>query len=337
MIALAAFTARGCELGKKLEKALGGRLYTTERLAKELGLPCYGDLRRWTEIQFQNAQALVFIGASGIAVRSVAPFVADKFTDPAVVSVDEMGRFAVPLLSGHVGGANALAKRIAELTQGQAAISTATDVNGKFAVDVWAAGQNLVICQRERAKLVSAAILEGKQVGIRSDYPIAGSLPQGLELNGSRLGISIGAAMKDAPFETTLHLVPRAITLGVGCRRGTSLETLETALGMFLEETAIPLEAITGIASIDLKKDEPGLLKLAETHGWETRFYTSQVLAGVEGDFPSSSFVKQTTGVDNVCQRAAQCVGGTIIVPKTICHGVTFAAAMDSVKLRWEE
>lgn len=336
MIALVAFTRRGCELGKRLAVALDGTLWAIDRLADELGLPACGALQSWAGARFSDSEALVFLGATGIAVRAIAPYVRDKFLDPAVVAVDEAGRFAVPLLSGHVGGANALAQRIAALTGGQAVISTATDVNNRFAVDVWAKSQALVLCERAAAKAVSAAILEAEPVGLISDWPISGNMPQGIGLPNAPVGICIASTAKESPFPVTLHLVPKAVTLGVGCRRGTGEAQLEAALAEFLNQNALPLVAIHTLASIDLKQDEPGLLALACTHGWNTRFFPAAVLAAEPGDFPASQFVAHTTGVDNVCQRAAQRAGGQVFIPKTICQGVTFSAAMGQVKLSWE-
>lgn len=335
MISLIAFTRRGCALGKQLADELGGRLWTTARLADELGLPACGSLQDWTAARFADSRALVFISAAGIAVRAIAPHVKDKFSDPAVVSVDEAGQFAVPLLSGHVGGANDLARQVAALTGGQAAISTATDVNDLFAVDQWAREQGLFLCERAQAKAVSAALLEGKPVGFRSAWPVAGDLPRGLSTGKAPLGISIGLSTAESPFLSTLHLVPRAITLGVGCRRGAEHAQLEAGLAAFLAEHGIPEAAVCGLASIDLKKDEPGLLALALAHGWPVTFYSAAELAQETGDFPPSDFVSKTTGVDNVCQRAAQRAGGTVFVPKTVCAGATFAAAVGAVCLRW--
>lgn len=337
MIALIAFTRRGCLLGERLAAELGGRLWTTDRLAPDTGLPPCGSLRDWTEARFADSEALVFVSAAGIAVRAIAPFVKDKFSDPAVVSVDEAGRFVVPLLSGHVGGANDLARRIAALTNGQAAVSTATDVNGLFAVDQWAREQGLVLCGREAAKAVSAALLEGKPVSVRSAWPISGTMPQGLGTETAETGICIGPTTAERPFAQTLLLIPKAVTLGIGCRRGTEQAHLETAMEEFLDQSAIPAEAVRGLATIDLKRDEPGVLALAQAHGWPITFFTAEELAAETGDFPPSAFVAKTTGVDNVCQRAAQRAGGSIIIPKTVCQGVTFAAAMGPVRLTWEK
>ena len=337
MIALIAFTRGGCALGRRLAHELGGTLWTSRRLSVSMGLPSCGDLQSWAGERFRDSQALIFISASGIAVRAIAPFVKDKFSDPAVVAVDEGGRFAVPLLSGHVGGANDLARRIAALTGGQAVVSTATDVNGLFAVDQWAREQNLVLCEREQAKAVSAALLEGTPVAVRSAYPISGAMPRGLDMEPAELGLYIGPTAQECPFPQTLHLIPRAVILGIGCRRGTDRARLETALEAFLGKSAIPAAAVRALASIDLKQDEPGLLAFAQAHGWPITFFTAGELAMEQGDFPPSAFVEKTTGVDNVCQRAAQRAGGTIVIPKTVCQGVTFAAAMGEVTLTWEK
>ena len=162
-VAVIAFTRRGAALGKTLAAALGGTLAAPARFAADVGAEPVPSLDAWTAAQWGRAEGLIFVGAAGIAVRAIAPHVKDKFTDPAVVSVDEAGRFAVPLLSGHVGGANALALRVAALTGGQAAVSTATDVNGLFAVDVWAKGNGLAITDRTLAKEVSAASWTGRR------------------------------------------------------------------------------------------------------------------------------------------------------------------------------
>ena len=150
-IALTAFTRQGGALARALFRALGEEGHTCSlacprRLEEALAFPeVYERVGDWAGARFADSDALLFVGASGIAVRAIAPYVRDKLTDPAVVSVDEAGRFAVPLLSGHVGGANDLARRVAALTGGEAAVSTATDVNGRFAVDQWAREQGFCL------------------------------------------------------------------------------------------------------------------------------------------------------------------------------------------------
>ncbi|UQT48762.1 hypothetical protein M5E87_01160 [Flavonifractor plautii] len=175
----------------------GGTLHVPARFAPEVGAEAYASLEGWTAWAWARADALVFVGAAGIAVRAIATHVRDKFSDPAVVSVDEAGRFVVPLLSGHVGGANELARRVAALTGGQAAVSTATDVNGLFAVDVWARERGMAITDRALAKEVSAALLEGTLVGFASDF--GHPCPEGLTTGPAELGVWITDRTGEGP------------------------------------------------------------------------------------------------------------------------------------------
>ena len=322
-VAVIAFTRRGAELGRKLAAALGGALYAPARFAADAGAEPVPALAAWTAARWEDSDALVFVGAAGIAVRAVAPHVRDKFTDPAVVSVDEEGRFAVPLLSGHVGGANELALRVAELTGGQAAVSTATDVNGLFAVDVWAKGNGLVITDRALAREVSAALLEGKAVGFASDF--GHPCPAGLTQGPAEIGVWVTARTGAGPFSRTLRLAPKGLILGVGCRRGTERAAIEEAAAEALAGYE-PL-AVAAVATIDLKKDEPGLLAFCAARGLPLLTFSAGELSAVAGDFTPSDFVKGVTGVDNVCERAAAAAGGRIVVPKLAKNGVTAAVA----------
>ena len=322
-VRIIAFTRRGAELGRKLAAALGGALYAPARFAADAGAEPVSALAAWTAARWEDSDALVFVGAAGIAVRAVAPHVRDKFTDPAVVSVDEEGRFAVPLLSGHVGGANELALRVAELTGGQAAVSTATDVNGLFAVDVWAKGNGLVITDRALAREVSAALLEGKAVGFASDW--GHPCPAGLTQGPAEIGVWVTARTGAGPFSRTLRLAPKGLILGVGCRRGTERAAIEEAAAEALAGYE-PL-AVAAVATIDLKKDEPGLLAFCAARGLPLLTFSAGELSAVAGDFTPSDFVKGVTGVDNVCERAAAAAGGRIVVPKLAKNGVTASVA----------
>ena len=322
-VAVIAFTRRGAALGRTLAAALGGALSAPARFAADVGAEAAPSLDAWTAAQWGRADALIFVGAAGIAVRAIAPHVKDKFTDPAVVCVDEAGRFAVPLLSGHVGGANELALRVAALTGGQAAVSTATDVNGLFAVDVWAKGNGLVITDRTRAKEVSAALLEGKAVGFASD--LGHPCPEGLTAGPAEIGVWVTDRTGEGPFPRTLRLAPKSLILGVGCRRGTEQAAIEALASAALAGYE-PL-AVAAAATIDLKKDEPGLLSFCAARGLPLHTFPAEALAAAEGDFTPSDFVKSVTGVDNVCERAAVCAGGRVVVPKQAKNGVTVAVA----------
>lgn len=337
-IGIVCFTQRGAELAARLASALpeqpryGGsacQVHVPARLAQRVeGVP-FSDLGAWTAEHFTVDDALVFVGAAGIAVRAIAPHVADKFCDPAVVSVDESGAFAVPLLSGHVGGANDLARAIARITGGQAAISTATDVNGVFAVDEWANRHGFSIVERDLAKRVSVALLEGQTVGFASDVALADGLklPHGLGRESAELGIYVSRDTTTRLFPATLHLVPRTITVGVGCRKGADYPVVVQAVDAALADARVSVYEVAALATIDVKQGEPAIERLAAERGWDLRFYTAEELAQVPGTFLGSAFVEQTVGVDNVCERAACAGGGRLIVGKRAGDGVTVALA----------
>ena len=341
-IALTAFTRRGTALAGKLAHDLSEvghscALAVPERLSPETGLPGYGSLGEWAGARFADVDALLFVGASGIAVRAIAPYVRDKFTDPAVVSVDEAGRFVVPLLSGHVGGANDLARLVARLIGGTAAVSTATDVNGCFAVDQWAREQGFFLDGREAAKRVSTALLAGVSVGLSSDFPVQGELPQGVEEGPAEAGIALTLDPEKAPFPHTVRLIPPVLHLGIGCRRGTAAETIGAAVGRVFSDHHLSLKGVAAVCSIDLKKDEPGLLAFCRSLGLPLTTYSAGELSAVPGDFTPSPFVKGITGVDNVCERAAVLGGGTLIVPKQAGEGVTVAVSQVPITIRFFE
>ena len=336
-LAFIAFTERACmlacELAAKMrERGVDAQVAGPARYAERLGVDAYDSLDAWTAKHFASCDALVFVSAAGIAVRAIAPHVSDKFSDPAVVQIDEAGAFVVPLLSGHVGGANDLARMLADCCGAQVAVSTATDVNGLFAVDEWAHTQGLVICERVLAKDVSAALLEGTSVGFVSDFEIEGDLPRGLiasTTEGCSLGICVSYDETAAPFKRTLHLVPRDVVLGAGCRRGVESAYFARQVLDVLVKARLSVRAVCMLASIDVKQDEIALHDFARTHECELAFFSAEELRAVQGEFSHSSFVEKTVGVGNVCERAAVLASdnGVLICSKQPLDGVTVALA----------
>lgn len=338
-LAVFAFSRRGRDTARRCLAALAGprdeyRAYASESWAGEGFSPIRPPLADFTAPVFAWADAMVFVGACGIAVRAIAPHVRDKRTDPAVLAVDELGQFVIPLLSGHIGGANRLAVRLAEAVGATAVVTTATDVNRRFSVDEWSARQGLYIDDMAAAKAVSAAILEGP-VPVWSDFPIAGDLPAGLEPGESGpLGICISWRRK-FPFDRTLLLVPPVLRLGIGCRRGTSSGAIDALTDQLLAEHNVHPAAVGTVATIDLKKDETGLLDFCRDRGWPLSCYSAEELAAVEGDFTPSDFVRSVTGVDNVCERAALLGAERLLVKKTARGGVTAALALNAWEVRF--
>jgi len=326
-IAAIAFTARGMTIGEVLKAAFPQM--SLERCKD-------GMLSEWTKAGFQNADALLFIGAAGIAVRAIAPYVKDKTADPAVIVMDELGRFAIPILSGHIGGGNELAIAIGRCVGAQIVLTTATDINNVFAIDIWAKKQGLVIANPERIKWVSARMLSGESIRIKSLYPIAGKPPAGVILDDVAYDVIITHRTKGK--QDALRLIPSAVTLGIGCRKGISAEAIEEAFNMMLGKASCHPQAVCGAASIDMKKEEPGILEFCGKHGLPFRTFSANQLSKAEGTFTSSAFVEKVTGVNNVCERAAVLMsGGRLLSQKNAGNGVTMALAINEPLLRFEE
>lgn len=327
-LAVFAFTRKGCELARRTREILSPaqcRMVTMEKFGfsgfESYTPPLSGCMKEY----FYWADCIVFIGSTGMAVRAIAPWVQDKKHDPAVIAMDEGGKFAVSLLSGHLGGANRLAKLLADSFKAIPVITTATDVEGRFSPDGWAERTGFAISSMPDCKAVSAAILEG-DVPLLCEREVK-SYPSGTVAGSTGpIGIYIGIH-RESPFGRTLRLIPPALRLGIGCRRGTPEEKIRLAVETVLKENNLDRKAISGICSIDLKADEAGLLEYAKDLGVPCTFYTAQQLLEAPGEYPQSEFVKSVTGVDNVCQRAAMLGAQKILVPKTALDGVTVAIA----------
>ena len=349
-IQMISFTENGYLLGNKIKEILLQQFEKSAELQEtRIALTnkmSIGSLQDWTKEAFTCADVIVFIGACGIAVRSIAPFLKSKYVDPAVIVIDEAGKFCISLLSGHIGGANEWTEKMAALIGAVPVITTATDLRHCFAVDVFVKKKGLYAYPKERCKEISAALVAGNDVYLRSDFQIAGELPAHLiTADTGAIGMHITLFPKKEDFYTnTLYIIPRIISLGIGCKKNTTRGQIEEAVTIGIQEfigenskEMVPKEkldvwmrAIARIASIDKKKDEKGLLDFAKQFQIPFLTFSKETLLQIEGDFTSSSFVEQTVGVDNVCERAAVAASeqGRIIMKKRACNGVTIALAL---------
>lgn len=257
---------------------------------------------------FDSADLIVFFTAAGIAVRSIAPYIEHKSKDTAVVVVDECGTYAISLLSGHHGGANDYAGQIAASIGAEPVITTATDREGKFAVDEFAVKNNLVVTDWEKAKRVSAHVLEGGKVVCRAKSAKAG--------------------------DDTLYLTAKNVYVGIGCKKGTESDKIEAAIKTALDMAGVRLTSVAGIASIDLKAKEPGLLEACRRLNLELKVFSAEELSCVKESVSGSEFVEKVTGVDNVCERSAIAAGGgKLILKKQVFDKVTVAVARKAVDM----
>lgn len=343
ILSIVCFTEAGAQVCNLLLKGLSAKGHVCQGYGKygDGLLPVLPSLQDFTRNQFGQVDGMIFIGATGIAVRSIAPFLKGKTEDPAVVVMDDKGIFSISLLSGHLGGANELAKQAASITGGQPVITTATDLHGQFAVDLFAKEQGLILLNIRKVKLVSSAVLHGTPVGFFSDFSIEGDLPEGLYrncLSSINIWISIRKRDQEGKRGNYLKLIPPVLVLGIGCRKGVSTDEIEGVVDQVLDKWNLAGESLVSCASIDLKKEEPGICKFAKKRNLPFFTYPADVLAETKGEFTASSFVKKVTGVDNVCERAAlTCVresgGGSLIVKKQAGNGITVALAVRDWKV----
>lgn len=342
------FTTAGTQLGLRIGTYLAAQKWevANETLPKLLHLntrlqafPL--NLQEAVRLAMKEAQALIFVGAAAIAIRMTAPHLRGKEKDPAVLVIDEKGQFVIPLLAGHIGGANGLARMLAAMLHGQAVITTATDVNDLFAVDEWAARQGLHLSSLQDAKQFAAELLERGQAGLYSEFPIGdGDMPAGLiRTQEGPVGVAVTVHEDCHPFAKTVTAYPVILHIGIGCKRGTSRERIAQRVEEDMKQIHVSWHAVADISTIDIKKTEAGLTAFAEQHHLPIHYYTVRQLNDAPGTFMSSDFVRRIIGTDNVCERAAVLAshGGTLLLQKSGKDGVTVAIACEAYTVTFDK
>ena len=298
-------------------------------------------LSEWTKNCFFMHMPMLFICACGIAVRAIAPFVDSKLTDSPVIVMDEKGNNVIPVLSGHLGGANDIAKHICDVILANPVLTTATDVAGAFAVDNFAKNNGFAIINPKLIKMVSAKSIQAETIKVFVDakVKVLKEAPKGIILTDDIMGADVtihpdmdSYKKKQEMFfgmpNDALHLVSKNYVIGIGCKKDKSFLELND----FINEHVIDYinsDKVYCMATIDSKKKERGLLELASYHRLMLKFFDKDELNELEGTFTSSSFVESITGTANVCERAAMAaaVEGEIVMGKKMSDGKTIALA----------
>ncbi|EAH4448809.1 cobalt-precorrin 5A hydrolase [Listeria innocua] len=327
-IAIIAVTERGRDLALSLTKTVPGTVFVPEKHKNEQTVvltPNFGTAMRE---MFTTHQALICIMATGIAVRTLAPVIQDKLSDPAVIVMDEYGQFIISLLSGHVGGANELTEQIAAITGGAAVITTATDRANVAAIDNIAKEIDGYLPDfKATTKRINGLLAAGKEVSLHIDEPFeVDSRGFTNKEISPQIFISTKYNLPDTKIER-IQLVPRKFVLGIGCRKGVSAKTMEEVFTHFCEQENIHPRAFREIHSITLKAEEPAILQLAKK--WNIHFivHSAEELQTVAEKYPTSEFVLKTVKVGNVALSSAD-IGsnGNVITKRFAENGVTFAA-----------
>ena len=346
-IAIVALTRQGVTLALQIQSRLpGSACYVPlrHRFALAMGARGFERLADVFRERWFQGRAFVCIMATGIVVRQIAPLLQHKSVDPAVVVVDELGRFVISLVSGHLGGANDLAREVAQITGGQPVISTASDVQDRPALDLIAREAGLDIDNPAMVARLTRAFLEEEDVWAYDpdkrlasrlakarnvQWLTAEDLPGGIPF-ADRVGIWVSERLAP-PGSTCLELRPHSLVVGVGCNRGTSAEEILTLIRQVFTQVELAPTSIRNLASIDIKAEEPGLLEAARRLGRPVRFFSRQELETVDVPNPSS-IVANHIGVASVCETAALLSASDqgqslMIVPKHKTANVTVAVA----------
>lgn len=351
------------KLAKKLENISGAEIITKVKCEALPEVSMRETVKACVDAYFEQVDAIVFVTASGIAVRSVAEHLAHKSKDPAIVCMDELGKHVISLVSGHAGGANALTQMLADVMWATPVITTATDVEGQFSIDDYAREHNLVVTDWAKAKAISAEVLatgaepvwvneaevlqeeEKYACGICKEQKSTGIDMGKIENDGCENGIDVQRLQigsyqvvitpQDVSVDAqTLQLIPRCIVAGVGCKKGMPVDKIEHAVQEAFAKAGLRIEALCAVASIDLKKEEVGLQEFCEIRNVPFETYAAEELQAVPGIYSASEFVSGVTGVDNVCERSAVKYAsehgandGELLLRKQAQDGVTVALA----------
>jgi cobalt-precorrin 5A hydrolase len=369
---------KGEEIALKLQKHLNAKLYVKKsyknpeaKVSKVLldgesfnenlntNIHRYGEdfkLNDVTKEVMKTSKGVIFISSTGIAVRAIAPFLEGKDKDPGVVVVDLSCKYAINILSGHLGGGNELTIKVAQILNVQPIITTATDNLGIIAPDVIAKDNNLIIEDLKKAKYIASLLVDEKTVGIKDDYNVI-KISKGYERiqelrenciwvthnlklnnnndnNGFNNNISINNLKDDSDdnikhgelnYSKILRLIKKDLVLGIGCRRGTTYEKLYDFINCSLIKYNLDIRAVSVIVSVDVKKDEEGIIKLAEKINCPFKTFEREEIKTVQDKYDKSEFVLKTLGITGVCEPCVDLSGAEVIISKVKHEGMTLA------------
>lgn len=338
--AIWAITNNGACIADKIAKGLeGSELYFHHELNNGNAFS-FRTLKSILPKVFNNYKGHIFIMSTGIVVRAIALLLKSKTTDPAVVVMDDMGIHSISLVSGHIGGANELAIKVAKLTGAKPVITTATDLNNIPGIDLIAGKLNLFIENPDAIKIISMALLSGKKVKVHDPYEILKrhfpsrfiEKPPGSDfMSGNKPGVFVDDIVTELP-PNILILRPPTLVAGIGCNRNTGKEEIKSFLSNTLENNNLSQKSLARIATINIKSDEPGLIALGNDLGLPIVFFDKEELTKATGIKSQSDIVEKYTGVKNVCEAAAILASknGQLVIPKNSIKNVTVAIARTS-------
>ncbi len=323
--AVISVTQKGVKKALDVSGKINCDIYTLPKYSVHGTIAMDEGFRKGVEDIFFRYKTILFIMASGIVVRSIAPYIKTKDVDPGVLVMDEEGNFVTSLLSGHLGGANTACEKIAEAVGAVPVISTASDVSGSTAVDTIAIAIKGKMDSLEKAKQVTSLIVGGKKVNLK--------LPENVVLGESNsAGVIVLSNRKELKIS---QIIPQNIVVGIGCRRGTTKESIIEAVEKSMDEANLHMDSIRIFATVDLKGDEEGLLEAVKYYNKEIAVISREEILPIENDFEGSDFVKKSIGVKSVsapCALLASKSKGQFITEKMRHNGITVSLYEEEIR-----
>lgn len=333
-IAIISVSDKGKELASKIKELLDEDSTVIRADA------FHRNVKKYLKIAFYEYDAIVAIMASGILIRSIAPYIDSKATDPAVINIDDKGSFVISTLSGHLGGANKLANKIATLIDATPVITTSSDINNKLGIDVLASDLYLSIDNPKEILFFNKAILDGKRLTFtmngKKEYLMSYLKSNTLEID---LSLNYSGDVNDDEIKVTLDgheitLTERKVVVGIGCRRGKECEKIHEGFINSIEDLNIDKSRVNQLASAEIKNDEEGILELSKKLNIPVNFVELDKLKLFESrDIQKSNFVKSKFGIYGVCEPSALITAGfdsKLVYKKTSYDGVTIAVAVSN-------
>lgn len=324
-------TEQGKALATTISQILTGDCYGKEQLDENL------------KMAMQRYDAIVCIMATGIVVRKIAPYIQHKTKDPAIVVLDQKGNYCISLLSGHLGGANQLAQMLAQITKGQAVITTATDVEGVLSFDVFAKEHDLLIENIGQLKYISSALLQGKSVHLYCDNEsIKEELKKQIGVFEPQQGkekitcaVVISPRNLQVEEEHVLYLRPKVVTIGIGCKKDRGEEGIEEALQTLLQKMNLNETSLKQVSTIPRKAQEEAVQSLRKNHSLELIIQSEESIKKLDLEalgIQRSTFVEKTVGISSVSTACAYLSSkkGHILVDKEKFTGFTLSLAIEN-------
>lgn len=335
-IACLSFSEKGKYLGEKIkELSLNDDRYIVHHFANG---EVEGGIKSLMIYLAMEYDGLVFISATGIAIRLMNPYIIDKTIDPAVVVVDDMGRFSISLLSGHIGGGNELAKWIGDIIGATPVITTASDGRGIESIDLFAMKNNYHMENMGDVKNITAMMVNGEKIGFYSEMdqiieynPLV--LLDDLEyIDPSIKGlIIVGSSQYNGEGISIpkCRLIPKNINIGIGSRKGVKGTKIIQSIEAAVNRANLSTKGIKAIGTVEVKKDEIGIIEAAKYFDCPLKIFTIDEIKNVEDKFEKSQFVKDTIGVYSVSEPVAYLLGGNLITRKSKHNGITISISKE--------